>query len=114
MPLRKPNGRNFALFPTRRNTNGRSHALVGGLRAAPCEGEAVRSCIVGCFALSPNIGFLSPVPVITVLIAALEWRALADDHEIVSFLGAIGLFLTSFIRIAISLWPMIVPYRYTL
>jgi cytochrome d ubiquinol oxidase subunit II len=30
------------------------------------------------------------------------------------FLGAIALFLMSFIGIAISLWPMIVPYHYTL
>jgi cytochrome d ubiquinol oxidase subunit II len=30
------------------------------------------------------------------------------------FLIAIALFLMSFVGIAISLWPMIVPYRYTL
>jgi cytochrome d ubiquinol oxidase subunit II len=30
------------------------------------------------------------------------------------FLGAIGLFLLSFVGIAISLWPFIVPYHYTL
>lgn len=62
----------------------------------------------------PNIGFLSPVPIITLLIAALVWRALADGHEVVPFLGAIGLFLMSFVGISISLWPMIVPYHYTL
>ncbi|HET9144953.1 MAG TPA: cytochrome d ubiquinol oxidase subunit II [Sphingomicrobium sp.] len=62
----------------------------------------------------PNIGFLSPVPLITLLIAAAEWHALHHDREVVPFLGAIGLFLMSFIGIAISLWPMIVPYHYTL
>src|SRR6185312_3138132 len=62
----------------------------------------------------PNIAFLSPVPIITVLIAALQWRALADGHDVAPFLGAIGLFLMSFIGIAISLWPLIVPYHYTL
>ena len=62
----------------------------------------------------PNIAFLSPVPIITLLIAALEWRALTDGHDAAPFLGAIGLFLMSFIGIAISLWPMIVPYHYTL
>jgi cytochrome bd ubiquinol oxidase subunit II len=35
-------------------------------------------------------------------------------QELVPFLGAVGLFLMSFIGIAISLWPMIVPHRYTL
>ena len=62
----------------------------------------------------PNIAFLSPVPIITLLIAVLEWRALADGPDVAPFLGAIGLFLISFIGIAISLWPMIVPYHYTL
>jgi cytochrome d ubiquinol oxidase subunit II len=63
----------------------------------------------------PNIGFLSPVPIITALIAVGEWYALRwRRHELMPFLGAIGLFLMSFIGIAISLWPMIVPYHYTL
>jgi cytochrome bd ubiquinol oxidase subunit II len=62
----------------------------------------------------PNIGCLAPVPLVTLLIAWLEWRSLNRDHEIVPFIGAIGLFLMSFIGIAISLWPMIVPYHYTL
>jgi cytochrome bd ubiquinol oxidase subunit II len=62
----------------------------------------------------PDIAFLAPVPVITVLLVIGEWFALAGRRELVPFLGAIGLFLMSFIGIAISLWPMIVPYRYTL
>ncbi len=62
----------------------------------------------------PNIGFLAPVPVVTALIAGTEWYALTHRHELTPFLGAVGLFLMSFLGIAISLWPMIVPYRYTL
>ena len=62
----------------------------------------------------PNIGFFSPVPTITALIAIGEWYALRRRYELMPFLGAIGLFLMSFIGIAISLWPMIVPYHYTL
>ena len=58
--------------------------------------------------------FFSPVPVITALIAIGEWYALKRQYELMPFLGAIGLFLMSFIGIAISLWPMIVPYHYTL
>src|SRR6185437_14643287 len=30
----------------------------------------------------PNIGFLWPIPIITLLIAALEWRAMGDGHEV--------------------------------
>jgi cytochrome d ubiquinol oxidase subunit II len=62
----------------------------------------------------PNIAFLSPVPIVTALIAFGEWEALRRCHELTPFLGAIALFLMSFIGIAISLWPMIVPYHYTL
>jgi cytochrome d ubiquinol oxidase subunit II len=62
----------------------------------------------------PNIALLSPVPVITALIALGEWEALRRRHELTPFLGAVALFMMSFAGIAISLWPMIVPYRYTL
>jgi len=62
----------------------------------------------------PNIASLSPVPIVTALIALGEWEALRRRHELTPFLGAVALFLMSFVGIAISLWPMIVPYRYTL
>ncbi|MBV9532683.1 MAG: cytochrome d ubiquinol oxidase subunit II, partial [Bradyrhizobium sp.] len=62
----------------------------------------------------PNIAFLAPVPLITAAIALMEWRALARGHEFLPFLAAVGLFLMSFIGIAISLWPLIVPFHYTL
>ena len=62
----------------------------------------------------PNIAFLAPVPIITALIAFTEWYALTHRYELLPFLGAVGLFLMSFIGIAISLWPMIVPYEFTL
>ena len=62
----------------------------------------------------PAIAFLSPVPIATALIALWEWYALTRRHELSPFLGAIGLFLLSFIGIAISLWPMIVPHHFTL
>jgi cytochrome bd-type quinol oxidase subunit 2 len=52
--------------------------------------------------------------VITALIGIGEWYGLRRRHELTPFLGAIGLFLMSFVGIAISLWPMIVPYHYTL
>jgi cytochrome d ubiquinol oxidase subunit II len=64
--------------------------------------------------LWPNLAFLSPVPIITLLLAAWEWRSLNDRSETKPFIGAIGLFVMSYIGIAISLWPMIVPYKFTL
>ena len=62
----------------------------------------------------PNIALLAPVPVVTALIALGEWYALVRRHELTPFLGAIALFLMSNVGIAISLWPMIVPFHYSL
>lgn len=62
----------------------------------------------------PDLAYLVPVPVITALIVLGEWYALTHRQELTPFLGAIGLFVMSFIGIAISLWPMIVPYHFTL
>ena len=42
------------------------------------------------------------------------WRALNGSSEAGVFIGAAILFTLSYIGIAISLWPMIVPYHYTL
>jgi cytochrome d ubiquinol oxidase subunit II len=62
----------------------------------------------------PNIGLLSPVPILTAALAGWEWYALTRRGELTPFLGAVGLFLMAYIGIAISLWPMIVPFHYTL
>jgi cytochrome d ubiquinol oxidase subunit II len=62
----------------------------------------------------PNIALLSPVPIITLVLAIWEWRALSRGSDAKPFIGAIALFVISYIGIAISLWPMIVPFQYTL
>lgn len=63
----------------------------------------------------PDIAYLAPVPIITLLIAIFEWRALSNPAtEISPFIGAIGLFLMSYLGIAISLFPMIIPHHFTL
>jgi cytochrome bd ubiquinol oxidase subunit II len=62
----------------------------------------------------PDIAFLSPVPILTALAAFAEWRAIRTRSEAGPFLGAIALFVLSYLGIAISLWPMIVPYSVTL
>jgi cytochrome d ubiquinol oxidase subunit II len=62
----------------------------------------------------PNIALLSPVPIATAVVAYGVWRALTGHSEAGAFIGAILLFTLSYVGIAISLWPMIVPYHYTL
>ncbi|HVM84973.1 MAG TPA: cytochrome d ubiquinol oxidase subunit II [Candidatus Binatia bacterium] len=62
----------------------------------------------------PNIAFLAPVPIITAGLAWWEWRALGGRAEVAPFAAAIGLFAMSYLGVAISLWPMIVPHAFTL
>jgi len=63
----------------------------------------------------PNIAFLSPVPMLTALFGILEWRAIADRKaELSPFVYAVLLFSLSYLGIAISLFPMIVPHHYDL
>jgi cytochrome bd ubiquinol oxidase subunit II len=62
----------------------------------------------------PNIALLAPVPLITLALVWYAWRSLNDESEYGPFIGSLGLFVMSYLGIAISLWPMIVPGHFTL
>jgi cytochrome d ubiquinol oxidase subunit II len=62
----------------------------------------------------PNIIFFSPVPVITALLVLALWRALGRGRDVVPFLAAMGLFALSYLGLAISLFPYVVPHTITL
>jgi len=62
----------------------------------------------------PNMAYLAPVPLITAGLVWYAWRSLNDRSEYGPFFTALGLFAMSYIGIAISLWPMIVPGHFTL
>jgi cytochrome bd ubiquinol oxidase subunit II len=63
--------------------------------------------------LRPN-AYHSAAAISAVITGTGARKAILGNYELLPFAGAIGLFLMSFIGIAISLWPMIVPYHYTL
>ena len=50
----------------------------------------------------------------TALVARAEWRALNSRSEAAPFVFAVALFVMSYLGIAISPFPMIVPYKYTI
>jgi cytochrome bd ubiquinol oxidase subunit II len=56
----------------------------------------------------PNLVLLSPVPLVTAGLALWLWRASAT-REVLPFVLAIGLFTLSYLGLAISLWPMLIP-----
>jgi len=62
----------------------------------------------------PNTALFAPIPVVSAAIALGTWRSLGSKAEATPFLGAIGLFITAYAGIAVSLFPMIVPYHVTL
>jgi cytochrome d ubiquinol oxidase subunit II len=62
----------------------------------------------------PHIAFLAPVPLITAALVWYAWRSLNNESEYAPFIAALGLFVMSYLGIAISLWPMIVPGHFTL
>jgi cytochrome d ubiquinol oxidase subunit II len=62
----------------------------------------------------PNIAFLAPVPLMTAGLIFYAWHSLNAPSDYGPFLAALGLFVMSYIGIAISLFPMIVPGHFTL
>jgi cytochrome bd ubiquinol oxidase subunit II len=62
----------------------------------------------------PNIVFLAPVPLITGALILYAWHSLNTQSDYGPFFAALGLFVMSYLGIAISLWPMIVPGHFTL
>jgi cytochrome d ubiquinol oxidase subunit II len=62
----------------------------------------------------PNIAFLAPVPVITAALALWVWRSFSGRSEATAFVGSLGLFAMAYLGIGISLWPMVVPFQFTL
>jgi cytochrome d ubiquinol oxidase subunit II len=62
---------------------------------------------------TPNIYFLWPVPLVTALIAWTVWRNL-DRGEYLPFVGVTALFLLSYLGLAISTLPYIVPPSLTI
>ena len=60
------------------------------------------------FAL-PNILLLAPVPLVTAGLAFGLWYALDKGREVLPFVLAMGLFALSYLGLAISLWPTLIP-----
>jgi cytochrome bd ubiquinol oxidase subunit II len=62
----------------------------------------------------PNIAFLSPIPVVTALVAFACWTWLRQEREALPFFAAIVLFLLGYLGLAISTFPYLVPPSLTI
>ncbi len=62
----------------------------------------------------PNFLYLSPVPILALINAALLWRAVLGNRELQPFVLSLCFFLLGFIGLVIGIWPNIVPPSLTI
>jgi cytochrome d ubiquinol oxidase subunit II len=61
----------------------------------------------------PNVFFLLPIPLVSLLLLLTIWGDLHAGREVRPFLMSFGVFFTGYIGLAISMWPYIVPFAIT-
>jgi cytochrome d ubiquinol oxidase subunit II len=59
----------------------------------------------------PNMLYLAPIPLLTLVIALKLWQSLDTNREVQPFIFSVLLFLLSYVGLIISLWPWVVPYK---
>jgi cytochrome d ubiquinol oxidase subunit II len=63
----------------------------------------------------PNFFWLLPIPLLTILLFIFTWKDLhKKEAEYRPFLLSMGIFLLGFIGLALSLFPWMIPFKYTL
>jgi len=88
--------------------------VVFGLIVVSLWSPAIDASIATRWFSMPNVLFLWPIPLVTGARVFWEWRALRSGAEASPFVGALLLFLLAYLSLAISLWPMVVPFHFTL
>jgi cytochrome d ubiquinol oxidase subunit II len=59
----------------------------------------------------PNTFYLLPIPLSTFVMFVMIWRGLHKGKECLPFFLSIGVFLTGYLGLGISLWPWLVPFK---
>ena len=94
--------------------------LVVGIGAISLATPLVSSRIWEKWFTFPEILWLSPLPVLSLVLLAVLWRSLAtlpgvDDRRAwVPFVTALGLYLLAFLGLAYSFYPYVVPEQLTI
>ena len=58
----------------------------------------------------PNIFYLLPIPLATLVMFVLNWRNLHKGDEYSPFFLSMGIFLTGYLGLGISVFPWLVPF----
>ncbi len=59
----------------------------------------------------PNFFYLLPIPVSSLVMFVMIWQGLHKGKEHLPFFMSIGVFLTGYLGLGISLWPWLVPFN---
>jgi len=59
----------------------------------------------------PNIFYLLPIPLSSLVMIVMIWRGLHKGKEHLPFFMSVGVFLTGYLGLGISLWPWLVPFN---
>ncbi|MGD8980314.1 MAG: cytochrome d ubiquinol oxidase subunit II [Desulfobacterales bacterium] len=59
----------------------------------------------------PNFFYLLPIPVSSLVMIVMIWRGLHKEKEHLPFFMSVGVFLTGYLGLGISLWPWLVPFN---
>jgi cytochrome d ubiquinol oxidase subunit II len=62
----------------------------------------------------PELALAAPVPIVTLILAVLLWRALARRREVAPFVLSLGLFLLGMAGVGVTIWPYVVPDALTI
>lgn len=62
----------------------------------------------------PNIFYLAPLPIATLIAGITSWRILKKPYERLPFYLTISVFLFCYIGFCISAWPYIIPHSVTI
>lgn len=61
----------------------------------------------------PNLFFLLPIPVASLVLSIMIWRDVHEGRESRPFFLSIGVFVTAYLGLGISMWPWMVPFEIT-
>ncbi|MHC1743681.1 MAG: cytochrome d ubiquinol oxidase subunit II [Syntrophobacteraceae bacterium] len=61
----------------------------------------------------PTFFYLLPIPMVTAGLFFMIWRDLHKGYELRPFFMSLGVFLTGYMGLGISLWPWLVPFEIT-
>ena len=74
---------------------------------------AMDATVRGLWFGMPTVFYLLPVPILTAALFFFVWRDLHRGYEYRPFFFSIGIFLSGYFGIGISMWPYLVPFAVT-